>query len=166
MATKPADDLLGDKEPAKATTAAEDLLGDKGNGAKPPKVAKKAKKTAPAAAVKSKKATKGGWIGAKGVPTTRAEKQKAIAKPAKAKSVEKAPRGEGEKYFPADGEEYLKSYKPKLTSLKTPSTTAEIAERFELETWKVRRACVFLIKERGKGKLKAEKGSRVLTFTP
>lgn len=187
MATKtPAEDLLGDKPEKVGKT--EDLFGDKPNdkpadAKKDAAPAKKTESKAPAKKTESKatpakkdaktakaegRAALKDWI--KGKPKDKPEPAAKKAAPAKAKSMSKAAtdraeRGTGEKYFPADGEEY-KALRSKLMPLKSPALTTELAEKFGTETWKVRRACVFLIEERGKGKLKKEKGQRALTFHP
>lgn len=151
MATKKSaaaadDDLLGG-------TPGDDLLD---SNAKPSKTKGKGKPAAKAA---------------KGKPVAKAAKaDKPAAKAAKAdKPAAKAPRtpsgprgakGTGKFYFPVEEMEALQK---KVSSLKKPTSTKEIAEKFEVPTWRARLAAAALVKN-GKGTL--EKSGSVLVFTP
>ena len=108
-----------------------------------------------------------------GTPAKKAPAKKAAGKdaaPAKKAPAKKAPakdavvrseRGAGKFYF--DPEEKAALAK-KIAASKKPISTKELAEKFEVETWKVRRAINEVLVPDGKGTV--EKEGNALVYTP
>lgn len=141
MAKKSADDdLLGG-----APSGGDDLLG----GA--PAKGKGKGKAAPAKKAAGKPAAKGAKAAA---PAKKAAKPKAEA-------TERSARGEGKFYMTPEEKADLAK---KIGTLKSPVSTKELAEKYQVETWKVRRAINEVLVPENKGKV--EKVGNVLQYTP
>jgi hypothetical protein len=139
---------------SKATASAatdDDLLGGAPADAAPAKKAA-AKKAAPAKKAATKAAAKPAAPAKKA-----AAKPKAVAEPA----GERSARGAGKFYM--DPEEKATLAK-QIGANKKPVTTKELAEKHEVETWKVRRAINEVLVPEGKGSV--EKQGNVLVYKP
>lgn len=140
------DDLLGGE------AGSDDLLGGEGaaNGKSNGKANGKAKVKAAKAPSKASKAP------------TEAKAPKA-AKPKAPKAEGAATRGlKGTGKFYIDPEE-LVALQKKIASQKKPATSRELAQKFEVPTWKARSAAAALVKA-GKGQM--TKAGSMLLFTP
>lgn len=135
------DDLLGGKS--------DDLLAGK------PKGKKAAAKTAAAEKPAAKKAA------AKTAEKPAAAEKPARTKKAAAPAADRSARGTGKFYMEMDEKADLAK---KIGAGKKPATTAELAEKFGVETWKVRRAINEILVKEGKGTV--EKVGTTLTYKP
>lgn len=138
-----------------------DILG----GDKQPK-GKKAVQAAAVAASKAKHAAAPSGK-AKPAPSNKAKpapsnKGKVNDKPAKKVASDKASKGEGKYYFPADGKDFI-SLKDKVAKVKKPASSKELAEALKTDTWRVRLVAVALEKEK---RVKIDRSNKLYMIGP